>query len=339
VRIPYSFFFIFFGFGLTWVLWSPCVLADAPTSEALTRFQVAEKLLTHFHIKNVWTLTDVSPFRDVPTTSPRYALLETAWQYHLLNPDLNKQIRPNQVMTREDAWQAMKGLLLTAHTIKDEYDRALLSEDPSFKTASPALQEDLVVLYEYYLLDVFRDLPLEPEAYVSNAWLDSLLTQIPTAQSLLKTDAKRGVSKTPLRLIPALGEGFTLTLTPQEAILGPTLKVGQTLFFKLEVPLYPPQGDTIVEDSSVSGQVIKIQQQVDHPTISEITLQLNILRNGHSNILWRLKARLNFLISTENEASLSDLGQGNEKVPNEIKNYILPTTTFSTVTEPLPPQE
>ncbi|XVJ51734.1 MAG: hypothetical protein HEQ32_06515 [Vampirovibrio sp.] len=339
MRIPYSFFFILGGLCLMGVLWSPRMLAETPASEALTRVQVAEKLLTHFHIKNAWTLTDVSPFRDVPTTSPQYALLETAWQYHLLNPDLEKKIRPNQVMTRQDAWRSMKGLLLTAHTIKDEYDRALLSEDPSFKTASTALQEDLVVLYEYYILDVFRDLPLEPEAYVSNAWLDSLLTQIPTAQSLLKTDAKRGVTKTPLRLIPALGEGFPLILTPQEAILGPTLKVGQTLFFRLEVPLYPPEADTIVEGSSVSGRVIKIQQQVDHPTISEITMQFTILRNGHSNVLWRLKARLNFLISTENEALLSDLGQGNEKETTEIKNYILPTTTFSSVTEPLPPQE
>jgi hypothetical protein len=62
---------------------------------------------------------------------------------------------------------------------------------------------------------------------------------------------------------------------------------------------------------------------------------LNTVRNGHSNVVWRLKADLRFPILTIAEQPLSSLGNlGNVKVPDvaQVQNYILPTQQFSTNT-------
>jgi len=314
--------------------------ADGSTGEMLpekilTRLDVAEALLTHFQIPPSWTLTDLSPFRDVPTTHPKYPLLETAWQFHVLTPKPSWRLLPHAPMSQLDAWLALKGLLFTKEPLKDAYTLALLSEDKSFEALPEATQKDLAILYEHYVFDVFRDLPLTPKTTVTDRWLNDRLAFLPQAQEMLTIDAKRGFTGVSWRLIPSLGAGFNLVISPQEAILGPGLRLGQTLFFRLNVPLYPSNKDVIVEDSSLAGTITKLEKEVNRPELSWVTVTLNTVRNGHSNVVWRLKADLRFPILTVSEQPLSSLGNlGNVKVPDvaQVQNYILPTQQFSTNT-------
>ena len=133
-----------------------------PIAQVMSRFEVAETLLTYFQIPPSWTLTDVSPFRDVPIDSKQYALLETAWQFHILTPKASWRLYPNEPMSQLDAWLAIQGLLFTQESVKDVYNLALLSEDKTFGTLPEATQRKLGVLYERYVFDVLKDLPLKP---------------------------------------------------------------------------------------------------------------------------------------------------------------------------------
>jgi len=309
--------------------------ASVPVEKELTRLEVAKTLLTHFQIPPSWTLTDLSPFRDVPTTDTQYPLLETAWQFHVLTPKPSWRLLPQAPMSQLDAWLALKGLLFTKEPLKDAYTLALLSEDTSFNALPEATQKDLAILYEHYVFDVFRDLPLTPKTTVTDRWLNERLAFLPQAQEMLTIDTKRGFTSVSWRLIPSLGAGFNLVISPQEAILGPRLRLGQTLFFRLNVPLYPTNKDVIVEDSSLSGTITKLEREVNRPELSWVTVTLNTVRNGHSNVVWRLKADLRFPILTIAEQPLSSLGNlGNVKVPDvvQVQNYILPTQQFSTNT-------
>ena len=155
------------------------------------------------------------------------------------------------------------------------------------------------------------------------------------AKEMLMIDAKRGFTSVSWRLIPSLGAGFNLVISPQEAILGPSLRLGQTLFFRLNVPLYPTNKDVIVEDSSLAGTITKFEKDVNRPELSWVTVTLNTVRNGHSNVVWRLKAELRFPILTQKEQPLSSLGElGNIAQPtaSPLQNYILPTQQFITNT-------
>ena len=309
--------------------------ATVPAEKELSRLEVAKTLLTHFQIPPSWTLTDLSPFRDVPTTDTQYPLLETAWQFHVLTPKPSWRLLPQAPMNQLDAWLALKGLLFTKEPLKDAYTLALLSEDTSFNALPEATQKDLAILYEHYVFDVFRDLPLTPNATVSDRWLNERLAFLPQAQEMLTIDAQRGFTGVSWRLIPSLGAGFNLVISPQEAILGPRLRLGQTLFFRLNVPVYPTNKDVIVEDSSLSGTVTKLEREVNRPELSWVTVTLNTVRNGHSNVVWRLKADLRFPILTLKEQPLSSLGNlGNVLTPDasQVQNYILPTQQFITNT-------
>ena len=306
-----------------------------PEEKEMTRLEVAQTLLTHFQIPPSWTLTELSPFRDVPTFDPNYPLLETAWQFHVLTPKSSWRLLPHTPMSQLEVWVALKGLLLTQESLKDDYNIALLSEDKSFEALPESVQRDLAVLYEHYVFDVLRDLPLTPNVAVTDRWLNERLAFLPQAQEMLTMDAKRGFTGVVWRLIPSLGAGFNLVISPQESILGPRLRLGQTLFFRLNVPLYPTNKDVIVEDSSLAGTITKLEKDVKRPELSWVTVTLNTVRNGHSNVVWRLKADLRFPILTVHEQPLSSLGSlANLKMPEatQVQNYILPTQQFTTNT-------
>jgi hypothetical protein len=306
-----------------------------PEEQEMTRLEVAQTLLTHFQIPPSWTLSELSPFRDVSTNDPDYPLLETAWQFNVLTPKSSWRLLPHAPMSQLDVWMALKGLLFTQESLKDAYNLALLSEDKSFEALPESVQRDLAVLYEHYVFDVFRDLPLTPNTPVTDRWLNERLAFLPQAQELLSIDAKRGFTGVAWRLIPSLGSGFSLVISPQEAILGPRLRLGQTLFFRLNVPLYPSNKDVIVEDSSLAGTITKLEKDAKRPELSWVTVTLNTVRNGHSNVVWRLKADLRFPILTVQEQSLSSLGELNtlkQAERQEVQNYILPTQQFTTNT-------
>jgi hypothetical protein len=293
----------------------------------VTRRAFAERMLAYFEIPPSWTLTEISPFRDLTPQSRDYPLLETAWQYQILLPRTGWYLRPNAILTEIEAWQGLKGFLLTQYTLKDEYNLALLAEDETFKRLTSSQQKDLVVLYESYLLDVFEDLPIEPDAPVSEAWLNTLMARIPDAQRLLKTDVKRGLSATPWRLLPTLPADLNLVISPQEAIIGTDLKIGQTLYFRLLVPIYPTNTDVLVEESSLAGRIVELQILPENPSVFRVKLELSTLRNGHSNTLWKLKAFVKFDVSNQSELPTSVI-DGNEN-NSTIPNFILPTEVFN----------
>ncbi len=304
-------------------------VVNAPqVQEALvTRRAFAERMLSYFEIPPSWTLTAISPFRDLSPQSRDYPLLETAWQYRILSPRAGGYLRPNAILTELEAWQGLKGFLLTHHTLKDAYNLALLAEDDTFKRLSPVQQKDLVVLYESYLLDVFEDLPMEAEAPVSEAWLNTLLARIPEAQRLLKTDVKRGLTDTPWRLLPTLPADLNLVISPQESIIGTDLKLGKTLYFRLLVPIYPTNTDVLVEESSLAGRIVELQLPPENPNIFKVKIELSTLRNGHSNTLWKLKAFVDFEVSHQAELPISVI-DGNSNA-STIPNFILPTEVFN----------
>ena len=293
----------------------------------VTRRVFAERMLRYFEVPPSWTLTAISPFRDLSPQSRDYPLLETAWQYRILSPRAGGYLRPNAILTELEAWQGLKGFLLTHHTLKDAYHLALLGEDETFKQLTLEQQKDLVVLYESYLLDVFEDLPIDAESPVGEAWLNTLLARIPEAQRLLKTDVKRGLTDTPWRLLPTLPADLNLVISPQESIIGTDLKLGKTVYFRLLVPIYPTNTDVLVEESSLAGRIVELQIPAENPSVYRVKIELSTLRNGHSNTLWKLKAFVHFEVSHQAELPVSVIDKNNNA--STIPNFILPTEVFN----------
>lgn len=235
----------------------------------ISRLALSKLLLGWFEIDleeplNRSQVSEFSVFTDVETTDPDYAVLDTVRRYFLMFPDRNGAFNPQRPATQLDAWLAIAKVVFPKNTISDETTRQvmapLLAASGSGGKQIPFYhQRRIARLFMGGILSPITDVPLRPNAPLTQADIDRLVSNLKSSQIVLKAQQKQDdLNVLPPVLVPG---GIRFTLTPSQAIGLDKLLVGNEFDFITTQAITLPGGQVIPQGSVARGTVM------DAPTL------------------------------------------------------------------------